>query len=810
MKATELVNLGTDPAAARRLRRRRLFGLVLPVSGAVLVVGALIALIFQSYLSNRRDALDLSEAVLDGLNHRIGTEVSQFLRPAAVGVFLAEELLPPDSIGAGRAETDRLALLLLGQYRQLLNFIVAEPNGDVLIYYKQPDGAVHTRVIEHSENVRRAYWIHRDVDGSVTQTVDDPEDRYDVTTRPWFRGAVAAGGLYWSDVYVFFASRQPGITVALPRFAEDGSLQTVFGMDLTLEDVSAFLASLNVGAHGEAMIVQGEGLLVAFPDPSRMLKDSAGQPVPARLDDLGDPVLTRAFNQFRIDRYGRQEIEIDGRNHIMMVSALQVGGVEDWSVLVVVPEEDLIGFVARNTRQTAMMSAGVVALMLFLAAALVRQGLRADRNAGFVRQRQETLERQSQAFAEIATAAGDWEAGAGPAASRITETVANAVGARRVGLWRWVAEDEALVLVDSYDRQYHGHNADTVLSRRHLGGLFEPLEQGRSVDVPDVARDGRTRELVRPYLGTFGIRSLLVIPIVNSGDLAGAFSIEDRADAGSGIEGASAFTEAVAGLLAPRLGGALRSMPAFEELQATGAIDAGGAPGDSAVYGTAGPVASPEAMRETALVLDRRDFRAAQHLQKEEDDQAGDILAVRDVTVLVARFGSAAALAQRLDDEAGSTVLQHLSRVAQAEARRLNVPYLKVAGTRMIAAGFDAAGSGGTDGGSAGSLADIALALRDACAEVSTAVTLPPDDRFAMDTGTVFGADLDTDGHVFNLWGGPVQLAGELVMAAAPGSTVVSHATFVTLRHLFVFRARGAFYIEGLGETPIYMLSRRS
>ncbi|TVR98942.1 MAG: GAF domain-containing protein [Rhodospirillales bacterium] len=806
MQATELVDLGTDLAAARRLRRRRLFGIVLPLACAVLVVGGLIAVIVQSYGSNRRDALNLLEEVLDGLNHRIGTEVSQFLSPAAAGVFLAGELLDPDPIGAGRAETDRLALLLLRQYRQLLNFIVAGPDGDVLIYYKQPDGAVHTRVIEHSNGTRRAFRIYRDVDGAVVQLGDDPDDGFDPTIRPWFQGAVAARGLHWSDVYVFFASRQPGITVSVPVFAEDGSLRTVFGIDITLEDVSHFLAGLDVGARGEVMIVQGEGLLVAFPDPARMLKDTAGQPVPARLDDLGDPVLTRAFNQFRIDRYGRHEIEIGGDNHIMMVSALQVGGIEDWWVLVVVPETDIIGFVARNTRETAMMSAGVVALTLVLAVALVRQGLRADRNAAFLRQRQETLERHSQAFADIAVAIGDWDVDAESAAARITETVANAVGARRVGLWRWVAEDETLVLKDNYDRQYHGHTADTVLSRRHLAALLDALEQGQSVDVPDVARDDRTRELVRPYLGKFGIRSFLAVPIVRSGELAGAFLIEDRADAGSGVGGALLFIEAVAGLLAPRWGRLPRSVPASEALQATGAA---GESSGSAVDAVAGPLASPEAMRETALLLDRRRVRDAQ-VQKQAEDQDGAVLAVRAVTVLVAQFGSAAALAQRIDDGLGSTVLQHLSRVAQAEARRLNVPYLKVAGTRMIAAGFDVDGSDGAEGGAAGSLADLALALRDACAKVSTAVTLPPDDRFAMDTGTAFGADLDADDRLFNLWGGPVQLAGDLVMAATHGSTVVSHATFVTLRNQFVFRARGAFYIEGLGETPIYVLSRRS
>ena len=41
------------------------------------------------------------------------------------------------------------------------------------------------------------------------------------------RGAVAARGRYWTDTYLFFTLRKPGITLATPRYDPNGKLDIV-------------------------------------------------------------------------------------------------------------------------------------------------------------------------------------------------------------------------------------------------------------------------------------------------------------------------------------------------------------------------------------------------------------------------------------------------------------------------------------------------------------------------------------------------------------------------------------------------------
>ena len=50
--------------------------------------------------------------------------------------------------------------------------------------------------------------------GGIRAVESDPGDAYDPRTRPWYEGAASAGALFWTDVYVFWSDKQPGITAA--------------------------------------------------------------------------------------------------------------------------------------------------------------------------------------------------------------------------------------------------------------------------------------------------------------------------------------------------------------------------------------------------------------------------------------------------------------------------------------------------------------------------------------------------------------------------------------------------------------------
>ena len=91
----------------------------------------------------------------------------------------------------------------------------------------------------------------------------------------------AAGSSYWSDIYIFFTDQKPGVTASLPIIADDGEFRGVLGLDIDLEQLSAFLASLQIGRSGRAMIIDEAGRLrIRIPKPLFSPRAAAASPQP--------------------------------------------------------------------------------------------------------------------------------------------------------------------------------------------------------------------------------------------------------------------------------------------------------------------------------------------------------------------------------------------------------------------------------------------------------------------------------------------------------------------------------------------------
>src|SRR5262249_62038585 len=97
-----------------------------------------------------------------------------------------------------------------------------------------------------------------------------------------------------------------------------------------------------------------------------------------------------------------------------------------------------------------------------LAGLLVVQGLRADRNAQLVLERQQQLEAQSRAFSALASQATLFDPEDADSLVQLTAIASGTVGVRRVSLWRLVDGGEWLVCDNCYDRESDG---DTQGSR---------------------------------------------------------------------------------------------------------------------------------------------------------------------------------------------------------------------------------------------------------------------------------------------------------------------------------------------------------
>lgn len=780
-----------EQRAVERRRRRRI---LLPVAVIGVMLAALVAILAYEYRTMRDDVLALSEGVIENLQHRIETEVGAYLEPIPGIIRLSRDLLGDalaDGIDVRRAEA--IGLAALANAPQLNALFAGTPDGEFLMVRRALDDggatAVETKIIRRAPAVTGGFRnrvVSRDGDGRVTADDSGPWDGYDARTRPWYRGAIADAGLHWTGVYPFFTGNTAGVTVSLPVQGEDAAPVAVIGADVTLASLSRFLAGLTVGQSGKAMIVNGDGQLLAHPDTSLLRTDAAGDPRLAAMTDLDDPVAERAYDRFRVEGHGRRDFERDGRRYITSVSSLRAQVQRDWSVLVVVPESDFVGFVVTNVSRTLVMGLAVILLAALLAGLLIRQGLRTDREALQVLEREAQLGAEAEVLRRLAALSPPGSPDAVTTLLHpVTESLVAAVRVQRAAVWR-LDDGGDLLCLDCYDRDADGHTQGMRLERSRQADLLGRIDRAEAIALVDVSADPGLAGFHRHYLQAFGGQALLAAPLVDGERPLGVVWLEDGPQRHAWAGHSQAFLGAVASLLVVRLGG----LPGGASARSVATVDErppGTGAGDASDHG------SDTALEERRL--------AAFTGHPDGGGPASSAVVFDRLAVLALQVDDPAVLAEPAGRDVAGLALDSLLTGLRAAAHEHGIAHLEFFGGQVIAA-LDA----GDDAGLA-ALVRFALDARGICTQVLARRHAQVALRIGLDVGPAVGGELDDGRDTFAFWGDAVQTAMRMADTAPPGSIQVTEPVYRPLRDAYLFQVRGHHYVAGVGEFVTYLLS---
>jgi adenylate cyclase len=759
---TDIVDIDVDPLEERSRRRNTLLHIGLPLCGVGLIIGFLLGIGVYADNANRAGVLGLSNILLRSTQERIALQVSAYLAPAARATLLAQTMLGRGGATDHAEEAYRLAASVLNETPQIANELFADASGNFMMVTRTasgPPGATDTKRILMTPTGKTVEWITRDKTGSVIARRSDPKDDYDVRTRSWFIGARAAADVFWSGVYVFFSERAPGVTAAVHGPDKNPD---IVGVDIRLDQMSRFLGSLSIGQTGRAYIATRGGEMIAGPDPAHIVQTRGGHLVPSRIDTTGDADLLAGWDHYRAEGPGNRVIEVRGRRLISIVTPLADNG-QDWLLYITVPESEFSGFVTANSRHAALLLLVVVALAVGLGALLVRQGLRADRAARIVADRSRAVQQQSAAFARLATEAGMFDAtGAPPKA--LTETLAEATGAKRAGIWSLSGQGQRLRCDDSFEPATAGHVSGLELSCQEVPAVFAALENGQEIDAPDARRERRTAPLYASLMAPFGTADLFVVPIAHAGQSIGMVMLEDARRDPAALD----FARACATLVS--LGMSSNMPDAADALVARAKTRAGVEP-----------------------VPDERGLDPALYLES--------VAASSEPHALVLVLNLPAATAPEA---------QAIAAAAQRIAVQHAIPYVKMLGTRVVAAAGYAADPSSELAAAAQRLADAAIALRERCTAVLDTDEGPAAFGLGLDVGAVRAAMLGEAPGLFNLWGEAVQGADALATSAPAEAIQASEQAYLLLNRGFLFRPRGLFYRPNVGEARSYVLAGRA
>src|SRR3954464_1063133 len=513
-RGNAVIDIDIDPFAARTARWRTLLRVGIPVLGMALIIALILAITIYADRANRRGALALSEDVLTALDARISDQVASYFGPAAralaVGKYLAEGEPPSER----RELVEKYSIGALKEIFQVAEFIFADQEGNFMMVRRNESGGIDTKLIRNAPGQRKVLWIRRNATGEEIAREEDPSDTYDPRTRSWYERVLVSDTMFWTDAYVFYTAGEPGVTVSLRYTGIDGRV-FVFGADITLAELSRFLGSLEIGQTGRAMIIDGNGRIIAHPQMQKIGRrgsnPEAEEPMTAQIGEIGDNVAAGAYDRFRIEGPGHHTVTVGDHRYLATYTPLKTAG-RDWSILIVVPEDDFISFIARNSRTGLGMSLFIVVLSALGAILLVKQGMRADRITQLMLERSHLMARQSAALDHLADET-DLLDSSDDNPKALTEIAADLTRAMRASLWYFVRDGQALRCADSFEPGNSLHVVGMELQRGELPQLFDLLTAGTFIEIADTASDPRTADLYRLTLAPFGCHSLSMVPV---------------------------------------------------------------------------------------------------------------------------------------------------------------------------------------------------------------------------------------------------------------------------------------------------------
>jgi serine phosphatase RsbU (regulator of sigma subunit) len=383
--STDRANSGASRRPGRRRFRLRVHIATLFVA---LIVTAGLVIVGYGYVATSRLLLEAGDEEFLHVAERTAAQLRDLLAPAHLLVQLLTRH-PITSTGSLPARLESLPLLTtaLAAHPEVSAVYVGFAGGDFFLVRSlsdavrqglgaPPESAFLVQSMATAAGPPPGRYLFLDGRLGVLRDEPRPEYRFDPRTREWYRQALGSAAPVRTRPYVFFTTREVGTTLA--QRSADG--RAVVGADITLQELSRHLARSRVTPSTRIALVDQDGLVVAHPDPARLVHPGSGEgPGLTRLGDLGDAALVSLLAAGAPER-GGSSLRVEGRKWVGVKRPIEASAGEPLTLLLAAPRDELVADARGLAERELLIGLGVVGLavgLVWLSARRISQPLEA-------------------------------------------------------------------------------------------------------------------------------------------------------------------------------------------------------------------------------------------------------------------------------------------------------------------------------------------------------------------------------------------------------------------------------------------------
>ncbi|MGB5957856.1 HD domain-containing phosphohydrolase [Pseudomonas sp.] len=344
----------------------------------MLLLGA--ALAWQGYRGLRQTLVAAAGDAAQQVGKTIDERARRLIDPAQSSIRLLAHNPTADTL-AQRLERLPQLVETLDANRMLSAAYMGYANGEFLLVrrlrepqllqrFAAPPGTVFlVQSVSRGEGgVVQGQWRFYDRALNLLQTQAKPEYRYDPRTRPWFVEASAQPTTVLTRPYVFFTTRETGMTMA-QRSVDGGA---VIGMDVSVNDLASETQGLRMTPGTEIAVVDDQGSVVAYPDLQRVIVHEGQGVRLSRIGELGIASLQHLYADLPQGTQP-QPYQVDGQTWFGMRVQLTTLAGQGLQVLIAVPAHELLAGARKVLLEQLLWTAALMAVLLVLGGVLGRR-----------------------------------------------------------------------------------------------------------------------------------------------------------------------------------------------------------------------------------------------------------------------------------------------------------------------------------------------------------------------------------------------------------------------------------------------------
>ncbi len=358
----------TEPARRRRSLRATL---ALCLGGLQFI--AILSVILSTFVSSENALLRQSRTSLNEVSVNVIGQVKSFLNPARQALDATRRLAENDVLDIsdpGVLESHFFQQLQVAP--QLAGMYLADATGRfVYVMRAEEPGRYRTKFVPPflpgtAEHPADFQW--RNDQFTLLETATTQTDTYEARTRPWFRMVTEAKAPIWTEPYIFFTTRQPGITYSVPILDDTGDIRAILGVDIQIDALSGFLLDIWSERRGAALVLNENGAVLAHPTLV-LIRQEAHMEAPelTRVDQIADPIAQKAFGDVvqtgLSDTEGpvHTDFQLNGQDYVAMLIEVSEPGLR-WLIGLYAAEDNFIGEIKKNRTQGVWIALAIAIL----------------------------------------------------------------------------------------------------------------------------------------------------------------------------------------------------------------------------------------------------------------------------------------------------------------------------------------------------------------------------------------------------------------------------------------------------------------